>query len=84
MTVRTYRGTEMLVAVVHARNSFGMHCYEKWPRKSFRMRSYKILKSFWPYLHNTALDCKELRTRQIGRIALCVLMRQTAPKLTPN
>jgi len=28
MTVRTYRGTEMLVAVVHARNSFGMHSYE--------------------------------------------------------
>src|SRR5437899_1313908 len=43
MTVRRYGGTEMLVAVVHARNSFRMRSYEKQPRKSFRMRSYKII-----------------------------------------
>src|SRR3989441_12511702 len=43
MTVRRYGGTEMLVAVVHARNSFRMRSYEKRPRKSFRMRSYKII-----------------------------------------
>ena len=28
MTVRRYRGTEMLVAIVHARNSFRMRIYE--------------------------------------------------------
>src|SRR5437870_1051308 len=43
MTVRRYGGTEMLVAVVHARNSFRMRSYEKQPRKCFRMRSYKII-----------------------------------------
>src|SRR5437879_13864297 len=51
MVVRRYRGTEMLVAVVHARNSFGMHCYEKRPRKSFRMRSYKIIGLQVPWNH---------------------------------
>src|SRR2546425_880088 len=51
MVVRRYRGTEMVVAVVHARNSFGMHCYEKRPRKSFRMRSYKIIGLKVPWNH---------------------------------
>src|SRR3989441_1812701 len=51
MTVRRYGGTEMLVAVVHARNSFRMRSYEKQPRKSFRMRSYKIIGLKVPWNH---------------------------------
>src|SRR2546425_5415525 len=51
MTVRRYGGTEMLVAVVHARNSFRMCTYKKSSHKSFRMRSYKIIGLKVPWNH---------------------------------
>src|SRR3989441_1299859 len=51
MVVRRYRGTEMVVAVVHARNSFRMCTYKKSSHKSFRMRSYKIIGLKVPWNH---------------------------------
>src|SRR2546427_7619693 len=79
MTVRRYRGTEMLVAAVHARNSFRMHSYEKRPRKSFRMRSYKIIGLKIPWNHTLPKRRGAVRKRS----ALLPLLRVAAEEPVP-
>src|SRR2546425_8698617 len=81
MTVRTYRGTEMLVAVVHARNSFGMRTYGKCACKSFRMCSYKIIGLKVPWNHT--LPKKRGRGVVRQRSASLPLLRVAAEEPIP-